>query len=184
MGLTPLEGLMMATRSGDVDPAVIPHLERRLAVSAGEVERLLNERSGLLGVSARSADMRELLAAERKGDAAAALAIEMFCYRAKKAIGAYLAALDGADAVVFGGGIGENAPEIRARICADMEWCGLRLEPHANRDAVGIASGDGRNVAAAESRVDVFVVAVDEESRIAEETRRCLEDASGSGRAS
>jgi acetate kinase len=174
MGLTPLEGLMMGTRSGDIDPAVVPHLERRLGISSSEVERLLNEQSGLLGVSSRSADMRELLRAERSGDAAAALAIEMFCYRVKKAIGAYLAVLGGADAVVFGGGIGENASEVRARICAEMEWCGLHLDPVANRDAVEMACGDARRIASPEARLDVFVVAVDEESHIVEETLRCL----------
>src|SRR5437870_3197770 len=122
MGFTPLEGLMMGTRSGDLDPAIVAFLTKKEKISADEVESLLNKQSGLLGVSGRSHDMREL--AEDTVDPRAALAVEMFCYRARKYLGAYLAALGGAKAVIFSGGIGENSPRVRARICAGMEWCG------------------------------------------------------------
>src|SRR5207237_8171953 len=139
MGFTPLEGLVMGTRSGDLDPGLIGFLVERERVDVAEVERWLNERSGLLGLSGLSGDMRDLLAAEGK-DKRAALALDVFCYRARKYLGAYLAALEGADAVVFGGGIGEHAPAIRARICAGMEWAGLRLDSKRNE---ALAAGSG-----------------------------------------
>jgi acetate kinase len=134
MGLTPLEGLVMATRSGDVDPALPAFLEEHEGIAPGKAEHILNEESGLLGVSGRTGDMRELLEAV---DERAELAIELFCYRVRKYIGAYLAALGGADAVVFGGGVGENSPPIRSRICAGMAWCGLELDEEQNDLAVG-----------------------------------------------
>jgi acetate kinase len=118
MGFTPLEGLMMGTRSGDLDPTLPGFLARKEGVEIAEVETWLNTCSGLLGVSERSSDMRELLEAAGQGDAGAELAVAMFCYRVRKYIAAYLAVLNGADAILFGGGIGENAPEVRARICA------------------------------------------------------------------
>ena len=145
MGFTPLEGLVMGTRAGDVDPSVIGHLARAEGVAQAEVERWLNERSGLLGVSGRSGDMRDLLAAEAN-DARAALAVDLFCYRARKYLGAYLAALGGAQAVVFTGGIGEHNPQVRRRICEDMAWCGLTLDDRRNRATVGtegVISADG-----------------------------------------
>ncbi len=137
MGLTPLEGLMMGTRSGDVDPHLPGFLAQREGISLAEAEILLNTMSGLLGVSGLSQDMRELLEAERKGDERAILAVEMFCYRVKKQIGAYLSALGGADAIIFGGGIGENCPQVRKRICAGMDWCGLVLDEERNDRAIG-----------------------------------------------
>lgn len=170
MGFTPLEGLVMGTRSGDVDPSIATHIARAEGVDAEEAVNWLNTRSGLLGVSGRSADMRELLAAEAAGDRHAAFAVELFCYRAKKYIGAYFAALGGADAVVFGGGIGENAPAVRARICAGMEWCGLRLDPQRNEETVG---SEGR-ISAQASRVAAFVLSVDEELIIARDTAPCV----------
>jgi len=121
MGFTPLEGLMMGTRSGDLDPTLPGFLARKEGVETAEVETWLNTRSGLLGVSERSSDMRELLEAARQGDAGAELAVAMFCYHVRKYIAAYLVVLNGADAILFGGGIGENAPEVRARICAQMD---------------------------------------------------------------
>ncbi len=170
MGFTPLEGLMMGTRSGDLDPSLPGFLARREGVGIEEVERWLNTRSGLLGISGRSRDMRDLLEAAHQGDRKAVLAVEMFCYRVRKYIGAYLAVLDGADAVVFGGGIGENAPMVRARICADMDWFGLRLDEDRNSKAVGsqglISSDD--------AKVHVYVIPVDEAMMIARETARCL----------
>ncbi|HET7342807.1 MAG TPA: acetate/propionate family kinase, partial [Methylomirabilota bacterium] len=157
MGLTPLEGLVMGTRSGDVDPALPGALARAERVSVEEIEHLLNERSGLLGLGG-SADPRELLVREAT-DAGARLALDVFCYRARKYLGAYLAALRGADAVVFTGGIGEHQAEVRARIATGFEWCGLVLDPARNAAAVGveaIVSADGAPLRA-------LVVPADEE---------------------
>lgn len=131
MGYTPLEGLIMATRSGDVDPGALVRLAAA-GVDAAELEHKLNHASGLLALSGASGDMRALLELQEQGHAGARLAIDAFCHRARKYLGAYLAVLGGADAVLFGGGIGEHAPLIRARICAGMEWCGLRLDGGAN----------------------------------------------------
>jgi acetate kinase len=170
MGFTPLEGLMMGTRSGDVDPSLAGYLARREGVDIEEAEAWLNTRSGLLGVSGRSSDMRELLEAEAAGDKRAALAVDMFCHRVRKYIGAYLAALGGADAVVFGGGIGENAPLIRVRICAGMGWCGLTLDEARNARTVG---SEGR-ISTDDSRVRAYVIPVDEAAIIARDTALCL----------
>jgi acetate kinase len=172
MGFTPLEGLVMGTRCGDIDPGLVGHLSRAEKISVEELERLLNEKSGLLGVSGRSSDMRDLLAAETT-DARAALAIEMFCYRARKYIGAFLAALGGAQAVVFGGGIGENSPEIRARICQDMSWCGLEVD--AARNAA--ATGKEARITTENSTLHAHVIAVDESVVIAQNVQSCLRPA-------
>jgi acetate kinase len=169
MGLTPLEGLVMGTRSGDVDPALLGFLSRREGVSVDEVTRWLNHRAGLLGLSGRSSDMRDLLAAEASGDARARLAIEIFCYRVRKTIGAYLAALGGADAIVFGGGIGVNAPAVRARICDGMAWCGIRLDRERNAGLEVEGS-----ISAADARPEVFVASIDEERAIARDALDCL----------
>jgi acetate kinase len=171
MGFTPLEGLMMGTRSGSVDPSLVGFLARRESVDASEVEGWLNGRSGLLGISETSRDVRELLGAEERGDGRAALALQMFCDRVRKQVGAYLAVLGGADAVVFGGGIGENAPLIRERILAGMGWCGLTLDPERNANAVGIEA----RITSQASKINAYVVLVDEESRIAEDTAQLLE---------
>ena len=177
MGFTPLEGLVMGTRSGDVDASIVSYLSEREKVEAAEVERWLNERSGLLGLSGRSNDMRELLrAAEQEQDKRAEFAIDLFCYRVRKYLGAYLAVLGGADAIVFGGGIGENAPEIRERICQNMEWCGLKLNPNRNRAAVGLAPGCAATIGMDESKPAAYVVAADEETWIAKETVRCVRE--------
>ncbi len=176
MGFTPLEGLMMGTRAGDVDPSLAGFLARREGVTTATVEDWLNTRSGLLGVSGRSRDMRELLELERGGDARAALAVEMFCYRARKYIGAYLAALGGADAIVFGGGIGEHAAAVRARICAGMEWCGLTLDAERNGRTVGRA----RLISTDGAAPRAYVIPVDEAGIIARDTATCLR-AAGQG---
>jgi acetate kinase len=175
MGFTPLEGLVMGTRSGDVDPSVVSFLSEKEKVDAGEVERWLNEDSGLLGLSGRTNDMRELLsAATREHDERAQLAIELFCYRVRKYIGAYLAVLGGADAIVFGGGIGEASPDIRARVCEGMAWCGLTLDPDRNRACVGLSPGTSSQINQDRAPVKAYVVAADEETWIARETVRCL----------
>jgi acetate kinase len=177
MGFTPLEGLMMGTRSGSVDPSLVGFLERREGVDASEVEEWLNKRSGLLGISGTSRDVRELLAAAERGDRRAALALEIFCDRLRKQVGAYLAVLGGADAVVFGGGIGENAPLLRERVLADMGWCGLVLDPERNASAVGVEA----RISAEGSKIHAYVVLVDEETRIAEDTADLLEASGGDG---
>jgi acetate kinase len=119
--------------------------------------------------------MRELLRlAGQEQDKRAEFAIDLFCYRVRKYLGAYLAVLGGADAIVFGGGIGENAPEVRERICRNMEWCGLRLSRERNRAAVGLAPGYATEISADESQLAAYVVAADEEAWIAKETVRCV----------
>jgi acetate kinase len=174
MGFTPLEGLVMGTRSGDIDPAIVSYLARRERISVEHVEQWLNERSGLLGMSGLSHDVRDLLAAERQGDARAGFALEVFCYRIQKYIGAYLAVLGGADAVIFGGGIGEHSSAIRARICDGMEWCGLVLDRDLNDKAVAMPAGSAARISQDGAKVGAYVVAADEETWIARETVTCL----------
>ncbi len=172
MGLTPLEGLVMGTRSGDVDVSVVDFIGSKEGLSAAEVESLLNKQSGLLGVSGLTDDMRELLAeAHEHNDRRARLAIEIFCYRARKYIGAYLAAMNGADAIVFTGGIGENSPEIRAAICDGLSWLGVQVD--AGRNAVHTSGREGQ-ISAEGSRVSVYVIPTNEELLIARDTVRVV----------
>ena len=168
MGFTPLEGLVMGTRSGDLDPALVAHLARHEGID--EVENLLNTVSGLIGISGISSDMRELIAVYKENPRAR-LAIDVFCYRARKYLGAYLAALQGADAVIFSGGIGEHLPLIRKEICGGMEWCGLILDEGQNESATGT---EGR-ISTAEARIQVFVIPSDEEAVIARQTAMLLQ---------
>ena len=167
MGFTPLEGLVMGSRSGDVDPALVSYLARKENVGADEVERWLNQRSGLRGVSGLSNDMRELMAAYETNPRAR-LAVEVFCYRARKYLGAYLAVLAGADGVVFSGGIGENTPPVREKICEGMEWCGLSLDKNKNASMIG-AEGPISPVSA---RIQAYVIPSDEEAIIARAAAR------------
>jgi len=172
MGFTPLEGLVMGTRSGDVDAAVLDYIASKEGLTLPQVETMLNQQSGLLGISGLTNDMRDLLAeAHEHEDRRARLAIEIFCYRVRKYIGAYLAALGGADAIVFSGGIGENAPEIRARICAGMEWTGLTVDPERNEALVGGREGRFSVDGAA---LEAWVVPTDEELLIARDTFRVV----------
>ena len=173
MGFTPLEGLVMGTRAGDLDPALVGVLAEREGVDVAEVERWLNERSGLLGLSGVSRDMRDLLARERD-DPRARLAVDLFCYRARKYVGAYLAVLGVAPALVFTGGIGEHAAAVRARICAGLAWAGIALDPALN-DA---ATGDAR-IGAAGRPVDAWVIATDEERMVARQTGALLDATRG-----
>jgi acetate kinase len=170
MGFTPLEGLVMGTRTGDLDPTVVSYLAHHEGVSVAEVETWLNERSGLLGVSGRSNDMRELLAVLEQ-DARARLAVELFCYRARKYVGAYLAVLDGATALVFSGGIGEHSAPIRARICDGMQWCGLTLDTARNTAFQG---AEGK-ISPPDARIHVYVIPSDEEVLIARDTAQLLQ---------
>ena len=160
MGFSPLEGLVMATRAGDVDPGLLLYLLREGGVSPDGLDALLNRESGLLGVSGRSADMRELLAAD---DPAARLAVELYAYRARKYVGAYLAVLGGADAILFGGGVGEHAPAVRRQILAGLEWAGIAVDAARNAQATGGEAAicpDG-------SRTHIWVMAVDEAGELA-----------------
>jgi acetate kinase len=170
MGLTPLEGLMMATRSGDLDPAIFSFLATSEGLSPNEVERILNRESGLIGVSGLSSDMRELETAARGGNADAALAIAMFWYRVRKYIGAYAAVLGRVDAIIFGGGIGEHSANVRAQVCSDLEVLGITIDSARNEAADGreaCISTDG-------SRIALWVVPLDEELQIARACARLL----------
>ena len=169
MGLTSLEGLMMATRSGDLDPAIFSYLATSEGLSPVEVERILNHDSGLLGVSGISGDMRELEAAAGN-TADAALAIEMFCYRARKYIGAYVAVLGRVDAIIFGAGIGEHSANARARICKGLDALGIVLD-EAHNEA---ANGREACFSADASRIPLWVVPLDEELQIARASARLL----------
>jgi acetate kinase len=171
MGFTPLEGLVMGTRSGDLDAGALLYVMERTGMSAADMRRELNADSGLLGLSGRTADMRELLALEARGDAAAALAIEVFCRRARHYVAAYMSELDGIDVIVFGGGIGENSPQVRARILQGLRWAGIEVEPQANLAGVGCDA----SIAAAGSRAAAEVIRVDEASVLAGEAAALLE---------
>ena len=173
MGLTPLEGLVMGTRSGDLDPAIVDFIGAKEGFSAHEVDTLLNKQSGLLGISGLTNDMRELIAeAHENNDRRARLAIEIFCDRARKYIGSYLAAMGGADAVIFTGGIGENSAEVRAKICEGLEWLGLDLDHERNAEH----HGEGV-ISKADSRLAAYVIPTDEELLIARDTVRCVRGA-------
>jgi len=171
MGLTPLEGLVMGTRSGDMDPAIVNLIATKEGLSTQEVESVLNTQSGLLGISGLTNDMRVLQQELKEhDDRRVRLAIEVFCYRARKYIGAYLACMGGADAVVFTGGIGENSADIRARICSGLDWLGLKLDPARNDQA----NGKEFRITADDSRLHAFVIPTDEELLIARDTVRCI----------
>ena len=159
MGFTPAAGLMMGTRSGDLDPGLVSFLAHTERMSPAEFDHMINRDSGLLGVSETSSDMQELLAHE-SGDVRAAEAVALFCYQAKKLIGAYAAALGGLDTLVFAGGIGENAPLVRARICQGLEFLGLDLDDSRNAAGEDVISSDA-------SRVVVRVIPANEERVIA-----------------
>ena len=172
MGFTPLEGLMMGTRSGDLDPAILDFVSAKEGLSLRDVDLMLNKQSGLLGVSGLTADMRELLdEAAEHDDRRARLAIDLFCYRVKKYLGSYLAAMNGADAIVFAGGIGENAATIRERICADLDWLGVVADPTKN---AGLSKGVEGRFDRDGSRVELWVIPTDEELLIARDTWRVV----------
>jgi acetate kinase len=170
MGLTPLEGLVMATRSGDLDPAIVGFLAAREGISVDSVERLLNTKSGWLGISGRSPDLREVQAAAAGGDESASLAIDVFCYRARKYIGAYLAVLGRADAILFGGGIGEHSDVVRSKICAGLDSFGIVIDSERNRAANARESA----ISASTSKVQVWVIPLDEELQMARATAKLL----------
>jgi acetate kinase len=164
MGFTPLEGLMMGTRSGDVDPSLIPFLVREEHMEIDQVMTLLNKKSGLLGISAKSLDTRVLMKEYGK-DPKVTLAMDMFSYRVTKAVGACLSALGGADAIVFGGGISENTPLVRERVCSSLRWCGLEIDPDKNRTLMDV---EGR-LSTGSSALQALVVLTEEGLQIAHE---------------
>ena len=166
MGFTPTAGLMMSTRSGDLDPGLAPYLARAEQIAAKEFYEMVNQQSGLLGVSETSSDMRDLLAAEA-ADVRAAEAVELFCYQAKKWIGAFVAALGGLNTLVFSAGVGENCPSIRTRICDGLGVLGIDLDETRNADNVSLISK-------AAGRVAVRVIRTDEELMIARSVCRVL----------
>jgi acetate kinase len=177
MGLTPLEGLLMGTRTGDIDPAAVTAIQDKHRLSRTEIDDLLNKQSGLLGVSGVSSDMRDVKAAALDGNARAQAAVEIFCYRIQKYIGAYAAALGGIDAVVFTAGIGENDPTIRERSINELCFLGIQLDHSKNED--NSLRGKEIDIAMPESRVRVFVIPTDEELMIAQDTAVLVAGAEG-----
>jgi len=166
MGFTPLEGIMMGTRSGSIDPSILVYLIRHQGYSGDQIDEILNRKSGLLGVSGRSGDMREILEALNKGNDRARLAYQIYAHRLTREIGAMLAVLGGVDAIVFTGGIGENCAPLREVVCGQLSFLGLKLDLAKN------ARPDlDQNIAAANSAVQVLVIRADEDSEIA---RECL----------
>ena len=172
MGFTPLEGLVMGTRSGDLDPAIVEFICEKEGMTVHEVDNLLNKSSGLLGISGLTNDMRELLAeAEESGDRRARLAIEIFCYRIRKYIGSYVAAMNGADAIVFSGGIGENSPAIRSRICNELWWLNVGVDEAKNAELVKGREGAFNDEG---SQVKLLTIPTNEELLIARDTVRLV----------
>jgi acetate kinase len=173
MGMTPTGGLVMGTRTGDLDPGVLLYLLQSRGLSAGELSALVNKRAGLLGVSGITADMHDLLDKE-SGDRRAAEAVDLFCYTARKFVGALAAALGGLDTLVFTGGIGEHAAPVRERICAGLEFLGIRLDPRRNGKHNGVISQDG-------SPVTVRVMETDEDRMIARHAAHVVEQQGETG---
>ncbi len=174
MGLTPLAGVMMGTRCGDIDPAIVKFLADQKDCDIAEIDRLMNKESGVLGVSGVSSDFRDLKAAADEGNERARLALDMFAYQCKKQVGAYAAAMGGLDALVFTAGVGENDASVRAAICEGLEFLGIKLDEMANqtvRDRADV------NIAAADAAVKVFVIPTNEELVIAHDTARLVQAA-------
>lgn len=169
MGFTPLEGLMMGMRCGDLDPSIVGYLSRMENVDVKRVEDWLNNESGLLGVSGKSHDTRTLMQSINQNERAL-LAMEIFCYRIRKYLGSYLAALGGAQAIIFGGGIGENTPFVRERVLKDFDWLGLRFDAENNQQIVDC---EGR-ITTADSSLSAYVIPVEEGLMIAHQTIQCL----------
>ncbi len=170
MGLTPLEGVMMGTRSGDIDAGAVSFIEKKLGLDADGISNLLNKKSGVLGITGISSDMREIDAAADKGDEKALLALDMYNYRIKKYVGAYAAAMGGCDIVVFTAGVGENQWEMREEVCKDMEWMGIKIDTERNKTVRGIEAV----ISDDDSKVTVVVIPTDEELMIATDTMNLL----------
>lgn len=172
MGMTPVEGLMMGTRSGDVDAGAVLHIMTTEELGLQEMNNLINKQSGILGISGISFDMREIQQAIKKGGDRAKLAYDMFIYRVKKYIGAYAAAMNGVDAIIFTGGIGENDPDVRKDICSGFDYIGLKFDDFKNEDL----RGKQELLSAPNSKVKVMVIPTNEELVIAEETYRIVKE--------
>jgi acetate kinase len=171
MGMTPLEGLMMGTRSGDIDPAIVPFVITKEDLTLAEVNSMMNKHSGLLGISGISGDMREVTEAMENGNDYARLAIDMYVYKIKKTIGAYIAAMNGVDAILFTAGVGENADLIRERVCEGLTFLGVELDPALNAER----SKKERRISTQRSKVDVLVIPTNEELMIARETQALVQ---------
>ena len=165
MGYTPLEGLIMGTRSGEIDPAIIPFLMEKENMNAQQIDDYLNRRSGILGISGLSSDFRDLESAANRGDDRSQLAIDVFAYKVKKYIGGYVAAMGGVDAIVFTAGLGENSPFMRDKICNGLEYLGTRVDPELNQ-----VRGKEREISVRRARVKIFVIPTNEELVIARDT--------------
>ena len=170
MGLTPLEGVMMGTRSGDIDGGAVSFIEKKLGLDADGISNLLNKKSGVLGITGISSDMREIEAAEKAGNPRAILAQNMYNYRIKKYIGAYAAAMGGVDIIVFTAGVGENQSGMRAGACEGLEWMGVKLDKELNLKV----HGEEAVISAPDSKVKVVVIPTDEELMIATDTMNLL----------
>ena len=166
MGLTPLEGVMMGTRSGDIDGGAVSFIMKKEGLDADGISNLLNKQSGLAGISCKSSDMREVFQGKVDGDAKCQLAIDMYTYRIKKYIGSYAAALGGCDVLVFTAGVCENQSDIREMVCKDMEWMGIKLDTAKNAQIHGVEAV----ISAPDSKVKVVVIPTDEEKMIANDT--------------
>ncbi|WP_142414444.1 acetate/propionate family kinase [Hathewaya massiliensis] len=165
MGFTPLEGLVMGTRCGDIDPAIIPFLMKEEDLSVDEIDQLMNKKSGVLGISGVSSDFRDIEDAAKEGNHRAKLALDVFHYRVKQYIGAYTAAMNGVDAIVFTAGLGENSIGSREIICENMDFLGIKLDKEKNN-----VRGKAVEVSADDSKVKIFVIPTNEELMIAKET--------------
>ncbi|MFD0680301.1 MULTISPECIES: acetate/propionate family kinase [unclassified Paenibacillus] len=172
MGMTPLEGLMMGTRSGDIDPAIVPFAMGKEELTLNEVNLMLNKHSGLMAISGISGDMREIVRAMEAGDRNATLAFEMYEYRLRKYIGAYAAAMNGLDILVFTAGVGENSAELREAVCRNLTFLGLKLDEEANVQR----SDEERIISTGDSRIQVMVIPTNEELVIARDTHRLILD--------
>lgn len=170
MGLTPLEGLMMGTRSGDIDGGAITFLEKKLCLDADGMSNLLNKKSGVLGISGISSDMREIDTAVEQGNERAKIALDMYNYRIKKYVGAYAAAMGGCDIIVFTAGVGENQYSMREQVCANMEYMGVKLDVEKNKTV----RGEEAVISTPDSKVTVCVIPTDEELMIATDTMNLL----------
>lgn len=166
MGFTPLEGLVMGTRSGEVDPAILPYLMKKLDLSAEQIDNYLNKKSGVLGISGVSSDFRDIEAAAAEGSEQAQLALDVFAYRVRKYIGSYVAAMGGVDAIVFTAGVGENDIYMRDLICSGLEYLGTRIDPAKNN-----IRGKEKEISADGSKVKIFIVPTNEELVIARDTK-------------
>jgi acetate kinase len=173
MGFTPLEGLLMGTRSGDLDPAIILHVMAREELSLNEANTLLNKHSGLQGISGISGDMRDIIQEVEKGNSLAQLALDVYCYRIQKYIGAYTAVLGGLDALVFTAGIGENSHLVRKKCCENLEFLGIKIDDEKNNQAGGPQADE---IQTDDSKVKVFRIPTNEELVIALDTKKVVEE--------